>query len=80
MRVLCMPKGEFFDKKLLAPSCWPLAKAEYYTVRKVGYANLGPSLPVAPLVQDDGLRRGEIPPRQAKNLARRGPRFCAAQL
>jgi hypothetical protein len=34
----------------------------------VGYANLGPSLPVAPLVQDDGLRRGEFAPRSFKGL------------
>jgi hypothetical protein len=32
---------------------------------KVGCANLGPSLPVAPLVQDDDLKRGGL---------------CAAQL
>jgi hypothetical protein len=28
-------------------------------VAEVGYADLGPSLPVTPLVRDDGLRRGD---------------------
>src|SRR5579871_867389 len=34
-------------------------------MNRVGFANLGPSLPATPLVQDDRLRRGEFPPRQA---------------
>jgi hypothetical protein len=36
----------------------------------------GPSFPAAPLIQDDGLLRREIPPRQAKTGLAGGPGFA----
>jgi len=42
----------------------------------VGFANLGPSLPAPPLLQDDRLRRDEFPPRQANTGLVGDPEFA----